>query len=366
MPIPESETPSRSSVLRAKWLERAVDFVLVPVLVLFALWLPPASLGERFLGRGMTPITAEDGGVVSGPEGASLMVPQGAVGRTTRIEMTAVESEGRIVPAEELAAAIASGNLMGLKSSSAEVRAMQALPAGATPRGALYRLAVRGAEPTYAELSLPLAAGLEDPQSADAYAWDADAWHWLPSAPSPEGTSLVARTTGIPQVVAIVQRAGARAEVAVDNPAAVLPLGASRVYMGAAELPGDYTGSLGGDIPNGAQAEGASAILRLTNISDGVVRTDLLANMLMNPADRAAHVSAIVAALKANNYAGVAVAYQGVAPAQRNDATAFVRETGHRPARGGPAPGAASGRQRRGHRLGGGAGRCRYRPPERP
>jgi hypothetical protein len=328
MPIPESETPSRSPVLRAKWLERAVDFVLVPVLVLVALWLPPASLGERLLGRGMTPITAEDGGVVAGPEGASLTVPQGAVGRTTRIEMTAVESEGRIIPADELAAAIASGNLMGLKSGSAEVRAIQALPAGTTPRGALYRLAVRGAKPTSAELTLPLAAGIEDPQSADAYAWDADAWHWLPSAPSAEGTSLVARTTGIPQVVAIVQRAGARAEVAVDNPAAVLPLGASRVYMGAAELPGDYTGSLGGDIPDGAQAEGASAILRLTNLSDGVVRTDLLANMLMNPADRAAHVSAIVAALKANNYAGVEVAYQGVAPAQRNDATAFVRELG--------------------------------------
>ena len=40
-------SPGVKKAIKSKWLERVVDFILVPVLLLYSLWLPPVSLGNR-------------------------------------------------------------------------------------------------------------------------------------------------------------------------------------------------------------------------------------------------------------------------------------------------------------------------------
>ncbi|NLD74429.1 MAG: hypothetical protein GX649_17135, partial [Chloroflexi bacterium] len=321
----ESESPGAPTAApRTRWISRAVDFIIVPALILLALWLPPASLGERLFAPDMPRFTPEAGGEVRGPAGASLAVPQGALAKDTRIDLTTPMDGEAPLAADRLVAAVATGDTLGYRDSSVEVRAAKSAPGDAVFHGPLYRLALRGPQPSTATLTLPLPEGLASTEATDVLAFAEDAWRQVASQPSADGRTLVARLDGIPEAVAIAQRVPSRAPVAVGGPEAADVLGASALYMGDASIADDYV--VGGVVPSAAHAGGRTAFLRVSDISNGILRTDLVGNMLAIADYRETHVAAIVAAATDAGYSGVELHYAGVDAAQRADFTAFVRD----------------------------------------
>ena len=311
----DSEGLDPSAAPRARWISRAIDFVIVPALFLFALWLPPVSLGERLFGSDSSGVTTGKGTSVAGPAGASLAIPAGAADRNTRVDLAVAMDGDAPLQASRLVAAVATGDTLGLKESSVEVRAAQAAPADAVLHGPLYRLSLRGPEPDEAHLTLPLPEGLVATEATDVLAYDGDAWRHVPSEPAAGGGALVARLEGVPEAVAVAQRVPSRAYVAVSSPEAADVLGAAIVYMGSAAIIDDY--AVGGVIPSATQVGDRLAILRASDLSNGILRTDLVGNMLATAENRATHVEALVSAAADAGYAGLELAYAGVDPAQR-------------------------------------------------
>ena len=61
--------PNVVEVIKSKWMERIVDFVLVPALLLYSLWLPPVSIGNRLFHLDY-PQISEEGGTLNEAEHA--------------------------------------------------------------------------------------------------------------------------------------------------------------------------------------------------------------------------------------------------------------------------------------------------------
>ena len=87
----QTQKPSAfASLVKSKWTERVVDLILVPLLLLYSLWLPPASIGVRLFHLDQPLITPDGGGTVIGPNGARLRVPPGALVESARIRLEAL------------------------------------------------------------------------------------------------------------------------------------------------------------------------------------------------------------------------------------------------------------------------------------
>jgi len=82
-----------AALVRNKWTQRIVYLIIVPALLLYALWLPPASLGARLFHTDYPQVTPNEGGLVVGPEGARLEVPAGAVAKRLRLRMDALTAD---------------------------------------------------------------------------------------------------------------------------------------------------------------------------------------------------------------------------------------------------------------------------------
>ena len=89
-------------------------------------------------------------------------------------------------------------------------------------------------------------------------------------------------------------------------------------------LQGD--GSIGGTVATGPSGSYDIAPVLRNWGEDGIVRTDLLDNLLVNQEAQQAHVEAIVNLVVGNNYPGIEIDYRGLDPTLSEAYTAFVGE----------------------------------------
>ncbi len=198
-----------ASLIKSKWTDRIVYLVLVPALLLYSSWLPPAQLGARLFHTHYPAITPDEGGVVSGPQGASLDVPARAVRERVRIAMGVVtdgqpSGAGAISP-RLFVASVGGSELGGLKLGADETDALDHVPEDLAVCGPIYRFDVRGETPTQASLTLPVPDGLASTEMADLYGWDGEAWRWLPSHVSSDAMAIRAELEGVPSLLIIAQ-----------------------------------------------------------------------------------------------------------------------------------------------------------------
>ena len=193
--FPAPQTPRRN-----KRLEKIVTFVLVPILLIYSVFLPPLSLGNRLFSTNRHSVTADKGGLVPGPNGVTLTVPAGAVTKRTRIGINALDSAA----------------LAALKPDKPEALAVKSLPADVIVRGPLYGMDIRGVSPAHADLEMPTPADLIATEKADLYGWDGSAWRWLPSQVSDDDTTIRASLDPVPSMIMVGQSTPAAPRIAVN------------------------------------------------------------------------------------------------------------------------------------------------------
>jgi len=305
-------------VLEGKWAGWMVVCVLIPVLLVASVLLPPISLTERLSSAGHTVLT-KTGGSLLDPDGTQLTVPPGAVSGKVQIKFTSV-------PRADF-----------LGGTAGDQTITEAVPSNLEMKSPLYVFSVRGEMPKEASLSIPIPNDAEPLSTLDLYAWTGQEWQWLPKRIFYEDDLLEAHLSSIPPAVTVMQTIPA-----VPSVSAPLPVGdalspKARQILVEAEAEGLNLQSDGIDgqrtiaVASGLleqPGEGASYIVlpTLRNELDGVIRSDLLNNILVSEELRRNHIEEIVNIAVQNLYPGINVDYRGMEPALRDQFTAFITE----------------------------------------
>lgn len=316
-----------------KWIERVITFVLVPVLLIYSVLLPPLSLGVRLFGGGATSISPKEGGEVIGPNDARLIIPPGALEKRARIKLEAITASD-LAPfvSQRLVATVAGGSQVKLKADSPEVVAAKALPEGVLAYSPFYRITAKGGAPQQAELSLNVPYELAATERADLYGWDGKAWRWLPSQVTGDGLYAYAQLDALPQLLVLTQSQGSAPRLSLGAPADAALVMAPKGEFAYATVPGpvlsgEANGLSGKPIEASQLADAKGKLLvSISNVVEGVVRSDLADNLLANEGMRQAHIQQILTLVGPAAYAGVEIAYSGIDPALSADFTAFVRD----------------------------------------
>ena len=295
---------------RTRWPERITYYMLVPVLLLLSLWLPPISLRTRVFHLDDPLITPDRGGIVPGPAGARVEIPGKAVQKNMRMAMSMVTA----------------GDVAGAKPGSPEATAAKSLPEGVLARGPWYRLEMRGQKPSRGVVSLPLPADLSAIEVADLYGWDGTAWRWLPSHPGESG--LRAEVEQLPTLLMIAQSQLGTPRITMSASTTALAEAESS-FINVGGFTPDAAGNVVGQPPDADALRGAGeakVMLSITNLADGVVRSDTLDNLMADGTLRRSHAQKIVALATSGKYAGVEISYRGLDANLRTEFTAFVAE----------------------------------------
>ncbi len=315
-----SNKPSRPGALTS-WLEdrrrgRIVSFVLIPLLLILALLLPPISIVERVLDMGTARVGAA-GGTIADPDGTQVIFAPGSVQQPFRATLSSMP------------------RVTFLEGSGGKelLAAAKAIPSQFVAKSPFYQLKVRGVAPERSVWVLPIPNDSEPYETLDVYTWESatQSWQWLPRTIIREDDQVEARVDAVPQSMLIVQ----------TNP---MPALVSADLSLASALPGDGRGAVGQTHPTGLFLTGnggisgaldvnfdrlaaTSAVVPLVRNYEGpIVRTDLLANMLVDSNQRNAHVTALVNLAVGNLYKGVEIDYRGLDTNLRGEFNQFVKE----------------------------------------
>jgi len=291
--------------------------VLIVVMIIAALLLPPVSAQERIFEAGYTDIDKDEGGSVVDPDGMQVtLLPEG-------LEKD-VELKEESVPMASFMDGSAGKDL---------VEAAKALPLSLHVKSPIYQMSVKGSMPTAVILAVPIPNNAEPYETLSLYEWTGEAWEFVPSQVIVEDDVLEAHLDYVPATVAAVQCAAHPPEVSAELPEYVsLPDIGDRALTELNPL-GYYLGSennVEGSLPSLPEPTGQESYRILPTLrnwtDDGVVRSDLVDNVLVLPESRAEHIQAIVDLVVAEMYAGIDVDYRGVNPDLRAEYSDFVRE----------------------------------------
>jgi uncharacterized protein YraI len=313
-----TQYPKQSS--SSSWLEgkrrRVVDFVVIPLLIIAVLLLPPISLVQRAMDLGTAPVS-QDGGTLSDPDGTQVMFLPGTVEQPFRADLASV-------PRVQFLEGSAGGDLLD---------AAKAIPPNLVAKSPFYELKLRGEPAAQSVWQVPIPNDSEPYETLDVYSWDGatKTWHWLPHTVIAEDDQIESRINAVAPSLMVVQ----------TNPKpAVVTLDASL----ASQLPSDGTGAIAEVHPTGLylggdgaidgsvdatfdQLGGSYAVIPVIRNYDGpIVRTDLLANMLVDEGQRNAHVDNLVNLAVSNLYTGVTIDYRGLDKNLRGEFNQFVKD----------------------------------------
>ena len=311
----QSHSPNAlTALIRNKWTERILAFVVIPALLLYSLWLPPVSIGNRLFHLDYPLVTPGEGGDIPGPYGAHLRVPAGTVAKNLRLRMVALTQ----------------GALGTLKPDRPEVLAVQSLPGDVTVHWPLFHLEALGQAPSQGSLSLALPPDVAIPETVDLFGWDGKAWQWMPRQIAADGREVQADLAPLPSLVMLASAKASAARISVGTGAGDKPLSSVDANLAGVNVSGlsvDGEGNIIGEPPAASDLgapKGASVLLSIGNVVEGIVRSDLVGNLLVNEASVKNHVQKIVALATQGDYAGVEIAYAGIDPNLRPEFSAFI------------------------------------------
>jgi hypothetical protein len=169
---------------KQQWL----PFVVVGMLLLLFLLLPPISLISRIAGsRGYTALTADEPSL-SHEDGLTVTVSDAQTGKL-RLKLNSLPR-----------ADFVNGDV------DAEVKAArEAIPAHLTPKSPFYNINVRGELEEEADLTVVIPNEAEPWETLDLYAWDGEAWQWLPNHLDRADEVLSAELSALPETLMVMQ-----------------------------------------------------------------------------------------------------------------------------------------------------------------
>ncbi len=301
-------------VLESPKTSKIFNFVIIPILILMILLLPPINLLGRVQSMGYDTITPEMGQVVD-PDGTTVVFP--ADGLTGKAQAK-LES----VPREMFERGEVSDDL---------VKAQEQLPSELLPRSPIYQLEVRGSLPTHTVATIPIPNDSLPYETLDVYNWNGERWEWMPHKIYLEEDVIESDVNFVPNAFSVFQTSPRLPTVgAILPPGQELPEQAASattaVFPTALTLRGD--GSLNGAeslIP--AENINGKAYMVVRNYKPGETpRTDLLANLIIDPGLQQVHINTLAELAASTNYDGVALDYRGVDPPLRSQFTEFINQ----------------------------------------
>jgi hypothetical protein len=288
--LAEGRRDARSWLAEPANVRRAAR-VLLPVLVVLGLVLPPVSLWTRLTTLDFTTLTP---GV-----DASTAAP-GTPGAFS-VRGTAIDSPARV----------------RLRRDDGAANSLPPLPAGHRVVSDYYRLDVVGPAPRAGRLEAPVSVTEGEHPFVDGYGWDGQRWRWL--APQFSGTDrlrlLVPLDTFVPRVIVatLAEAASTQVSAVLLPPPATVPAAMAELpilEMRAYHLTHD-DGSVSGrkfSIPSRT----AKVYGVIDNLEGNRLRTDLVNNLLIEPAARQRHRDAITALARRDKLDGVVLDYRGI------------------------------------------------------
>jgi hypothetical protein len=289
---------------------------LIVVLVILALILPPVSAQDRILGAGYTTIERDAGGAVVDPDGMQVTLLAEGLEENVKIK----EEQ---VPMASFLDGSAGKDL---------VEAAKGLPSYLQVKSPLYQIQVKGGTASDAILSIPIPNNAEPYQTLSLYEWTGDGWRFVPGQVISEDDTIEAHLDYVPATIAVFQGEARSPQVSAELPEYVsLPEMGDQALAELNPL-GYYLGpdnTVEGSLPSLPQLEGQETYSVLPTLrnwtDDGIVRSDLVDNLLIAPETREAHAQTIADLVVREMYAGIDLDYRGINPDLRAEYTAFVQ-----------------------------------------
>ena len=311
---------STASTLRALLEGKTGGWILnvvIVVLVIAGLLLPPVSAQERVFEAGFQAIDRDEGGSVRDSDGMQITVLPKGLDKDVKVKLESVPM---------------AGFLEG--SAGRDLKeAAEALPSTLHVRSPIYEIGLKGTMPTDVVLTVPIPNNAEPYETLSLYSWNGEEWEFVPSQLILEDDLLESRLDFLPQSVAAFQSTPRPPLVSAELPEYVsLPEWGDQSLSELNPL-GYYMGpenDIQGSLPSLPETEGQESFRVLPTLrnwtDDGVVRSDLVDNMLVVPESRDNHAQAIVDLVVAEMYAGIDLDYRGITPDLRAEYTDFVQK----------------------------------------
>ncbi len=285
------------------------------VILIILLFLSPLSPGALLVqGNGYTTLNAENP-TITHPDGLFVKIdPEQVKGLAVKL--------GSIPRAE-----FETGSQADLKT------ALETLPAGLKPKSPYYTINSSGKQigPTTLEVIIPNDA--EPWETLDLYAWDGQAWQWIPSTLDRAQEHLVAQMDALPTSLMVMQTEPIPQTVVGEGEA--LPAQDVSTALTEADLIGMKISTLGNLIGNADQlpkaAEGSTLQLAPTVrnwVPGREPNPGLVNDMLSIETDRNTHIQNLVALVANNGYKGLVLDYRGLKAEQRDAYSTFVQALG--------------------------------------
>ncbi len=289
--------------------------LLIGLALIAALLLPPISIIDRIRYRGYTDITPVRGDVRD-PDGTQVTFPEASLTGPLKARLVSI-------PMRDF---VAGHTDASLKEAAQAVGSL-----GLTPKSPFYILNLAGSLPQAVYISIPTPNDSEPYETLDLYTWNATKkqWVWLPSHRVAQDDRVEAVLTQVPHNFMLMQTAPGPKEATTDVPNRMLLPKAGADAVAAIHPVGfvlDSEGYLKGSItvPKPDNGVAYQIMPTIRDYEGGVVRTDLIWNLLANRKWQDNNIAAIVDTVTKNNYAGVDIDYRGVDPLERAQFTSFI------------------------------------------
>ncbi len=316
MAVTEYPRHSRlTRLLEEKPSARVLNFALIPILLILALLLPPISLVQRIADTGTTSVT-QAGGIVGDPQETYVEFPTGAVSKPFRAALSSI-------PRLDFLEGSAGGDL---KTASRDIPSDLLMA-----KSPFYQLKLRGDAPDRSTWVIPIPNDSEPYETLDVYTWEGKSWQWLPHTIIREDDRIESEVKAVPQSAMIFQTNPKPALIGADlTLASALPT-EGRGALAQVQPVGLFLGSggaLDGTLDANFDRLGSTyAVVPVIRNYDGpIVRSDLLANMLVDPAQRSAHINKLVDLAVGNLYQGIEIDYRGLDSNLRGEFNQFIKE----------------------------------------
>ena len=290
--------------------------VAIVLLVIASLMLPPVSAQERIFEAGYTSIDRDEGGSLLESDGMQVTVLPDGLEKDVKVKT-------ETVPMASFLDGSAGKDLK---------EAAEALPSTLHVRSPIYDMNAKGPMPTQVVVTVPIPNNSEPYETLSLYDWNGEEWVFVPSQLVLEDDMLEARLDYLPRSLAAFQSTPRPPQVSAELPEYVSLPDLGGQALSELNPLGYYLGSdnnIEGSLPSLPELEGQESFRVLPTLrnwtDDGVVRSDLVDNMLVVPESRDLQIQAIVDLVVAEMYAGIDLDYRGINPDLRAEYTDFVQ-----------------------------------------
>ncbi len=307
------------AVIESKQGGVVINFVLIPLLVAAAILLPPVRLVDRVIDGlvGYQVIEDKTGGAIHDPDGTQVtLLPEGMRG-DVKLALDPVPRDAF---------------LRGEAGQELVVAAEQ-FPPALIMKSPLYQINYRGNEPSAVVLEVPIPNEAEPYTTLDLYTWTGEDWEWLPSQQVPGEDVLESKLDRLPTSLVVVQTNPVRPYVSTNIEAGnVIPedVRDSLVEVNPQGLSLGAGGEIFGQpegVPEAYDLVPYTVVPTIRNWEgSGVVRSDLIDNLLIDPQVRQRHIDNIVALVVGQNYGGIDIDYRGISPDLKTEFSRFIAQ----------------------------------------